>query len=147
METRGPTDLEVTTYLSFFQNMISRMNANSTQCKLGCITLCAALLAFYATAKISNSDTIFNIMLLIQFVFVLMDARYHAVEKNFRAQFDDVVKKYKDGTLLMQDLYKFSTTKTILCDKYFWKSLISWSVWPLYVMILALSIAVFVWSN
>lgn len=147
METRRPTDLEITTYLSFFQNIISRMNANSRQCKLGCITLCAALLAFYATGKISNSDTIFCIMLLIQFVFFLMDARYLAVEKNFRAQFDDVVIKYKDGTLLMQDLYKFSTTKTILCDKFFWKSLVSWSVWPLYVMILVLSIAVLVWSN
>ena len=72
-----------------------------------------------------------------------MDATYLYIEQDYRRQFDAVVKKYKENTIFIEDLYEFSTPKTIL-NMNFLRALGSWSVGLLYLLIVALGIAVLI---
>lgn len=85
-------------------------------------------------------------MILIQILFALMDAIYIYFERDYREQFEAVVKKYKENALSIEDLYEFSTPDTILNRKYL-EALCSWSVGPLYLLIVTLGVTVLIVAN
>lgn len=133
-ENRKTIDNEICTYLSFLQGIITRMNANSMQCKLVCITLCTGLLAVYASMKEQNTCLILLLMVLVQAIFICLDARYLIMEKFFRKQYEENVKKFQDSELSRNEIFNIVSPPNFPCME-FKKALSSLSVWPVYALL------------
>lgn len=77
-------------FLEFIQNVISRMNANSSQIKTMCITIISALFAVYASSQ--NKQ-----MILIAFIPLclccLLDMYYLWQERKFRDFYTEAIKE------------------------------------------------------
>ncbi len=140
-ENKKPTDNEICTYLSFLQGIIARMNANSMQCKLVCITLCAGLLAVYASMRGQNTCLILLLMVIVQMIFAYLDARYLAMEKFFRKQYEENVENFQAGELSRSKIFNIASPSPDFSCVEFMEALRSWSVWPVYALLLG---AVFV---
>jgi hypothetical protein len=132
----GMGDEAVKTYLPLIQGVISRMAANSANCKTWCVTIVAALFAL-AIDK-GKPDSIL-IGLLPLGLFCWLDAYYLSLEWDFRQLHKGFVQKLRGGTAVENDLYVLNPA-----DKSFgqrvvavFKQFASFSVWPFYGMLLA----------
>ena len=76
--------------LNVLQSIISRMAGNSSNCKLWCITISAAFLAFYFQGQ-SSIELDYRLLLLPVIPFLFLDAYYLSLEKLFRKQYNELL--------------------------------------------------------
>lgn len=121
----------VQSHLSITQSVIQRMATNSSSCKAWCITVVSAILVIVADKGKSQYA---YIAIIPNILFLVLDTYYLALEKMFRNSYNDFIKKLHENKIDSSDLFavipKGSWIKT------FFKSIISFSVWPFYLTLL-----------
>lgn len=124
----------VQSHLTILQNVIQRMASNSTACKTWCITLVSAVLVIIADKGKPDYGFISFLPIII---FTFLDAYYLALEKSFRARYDDFVNKLHDKKIAKSDLYFISPLGKF--KKHMIGAVMSPSIWGFYVSLLVLS--------
>ena len=104
------------------------MALNSSSSKAWCITLVSAILVVVAD---KSKPQYALIALIPTFLFLVLDTYYLALEKGFRGSYNDFIKKLHSASLNSNDLFAVVPKGSII--KLFFKSLISFSVWPFYL--------------
>jgi hypothetical protein len=130
-----PESASIQTHLGIIQNVIQRMATNSTNCKAWCVTLVAAVLVIVADKGNANYAWI---ALLPIIVFSALDAYYLALEKGFRACYNQFVSKLRQGSLSELDLYSvmpIGNMSQLQLEAYK-----SFSVWGFYLSLAALTV-------
>lgn len=117
----------VQAHLQILQAVIQRMATNSTSCKTWCITVVSAILVVISG---KGKPELAWLALLPSFLFAALDAYYLALERAFRASYNEFVDKLHGGTVCVEDLYSVEPKGGI------WKhrrdALTSFSVWGFY---------------
>jgi hypothetical protein len=118
----------VQAHLEIAQAVIQRMAANSVSCKTWCITLVAAILVIVAD---KGKPSYALIAVIPTLLFLVLDAYYLALERCFRASYNDFIDKVHSEKVVASDLYavvpKGSVAKAVF------QSLGSFSIWPFYL--------------
>ncbi len=117
-------------HLGYIQMTIQRMGHNSFQVKTWCITIIAALLAFYLPQKkedIRYSSTIIAILSVLSFC--MIDAYYLFLERGYRRLYDIVAKL--DTTCKVAD-YDMKIPQSARGFKNFMKAILSRSIGVFY---------------
>lgn len=115
-------------HLSMLQNVIQRMAINSSSCKSWCITLSSAILVLTIDKDKSN---LIWVTLVPIISFALLDSYYLALEKSFRATYDDFIQKLHSRKLQPSDLYAIKPRGKMSNHQF--SAMKSLSVWGLYV--------------
>jgi carbon starvation protein CstA len=123
----------VQTHLGILQSVIQRMAANSSNAKTACITIASAVLVIVAD---KGKPDYAWIALIPNFLFMALDTYYLALEKGFRATYNNFVNKLHSGKATSSDLYFVSPSGSQ--SKHQWESLKSFSIWGFYVTLLLL---------
>ncbi len=118
----------VQAHLSIMQAVIQRMAANSASCKAWCIALVSAVLVLVADKGKPDYALIAVIPTLL---FLVLDTYYLALERRLRASYNSFIEKLHSGELASSDLYAVNPGGSALAE--FAASLLSFSVWPLYL--------------
>lgn len=141
-----PDSSAVQSYLNLLQGVITRMGANSSNCKSLCITLVSAI-AVIITDK--NKPNFAWIALLPIVLLSLLDAYYLGLEQGFRTTYNEFVKKMQQNAATPKDLFilipkllvkkrdgneiqPFSPLRATL------KAFTSFSIYPFYVTLAAI---------
>jgi len=124
------TSPSVQTHLGIMQGVIERMATNSSSSKAWCITIVSAVLVVVADKDKPNYALLAFIPAIL---FFLLDTYYLALEKGFRAAYEEFVRKVHTGTLTPNDLYSVKPAGNMWGHR--WKALQSFSVWGFYVVI------------
>lgn len=95
-------------YLSFIQDVITRMNRNAFQLKGWSITLTSAFAAL--TVNNGNADLLF-VSALSVVPFCFLDGYYLLLERKFRGLYGDVVNCCKDITLFSMPIDRYSRVR------------------------------------
>ena len=133
----------VQTHLSIMQDIIQRMAENSRSCKTWCVTIVSAVLVLVARVEKSDSNDIL-IALAPAFLFLFLDTYYLALERGFRKSFETFVEKlHAADEDISSDLYVVETTGSRL--SHFFRSLLSFSIWPFYLMLFLIIGGLFFW--
>ena len=111
------------------------MASNSTACKTWCITLVSAVLVIVAD---KGKPEYAFISLLPIIIFTFLDSYYLALEKSFRARYDDFVQKLHDRELIKSDLYFIRPFGKL--TKHMLDAIISPAIWGFYICLLVLSL-------
>jgi len=127
------TSPSVQTHLGILQNVIQRMAANSSSCKAWCITVVSAVLVIVADKGKPNFAFIALIPTLL---FLALDAYYLALEKGFRASYNDFVMKLHSGAARAEDLYAVIPNGSQSGHQF--AALKSFSVWGFYATLVIL---------
>lgn len=122
------TSPSVHAHLGIIQSVIQRMASNSTSSKAWCITLVSAVLVIVADKGKPNYAWLAVIPTSLFFV---LDAYYLALEKGFRDAYNAFIDKLHRGDLMPPDLYAVAPSGSMA--KQFFRSLLSFAVWPFYV--------------
>ena len=126
---------EVKTYLPLIQGVVSRMAANSANCKTWCVTLITALFAL-AIDKGKPAAILLGLFPLALFCFV--DAYYLSLERDFIAIYNEFVEKLRNNTATANDAFMLTPANTGLLQRL--KATLarfnSFSIWPFYGIIL-----------
>ncbi|MBI4797140.1 MAG: hypothetical protein HY794_00040 [Desulfarculus sp.] len=139
----GNFDIEATnlqTYLTTLQNIINRMAGNSSTCKTLCVTLVSAICA---VAAASNKQVILWVSLLPTIIFCLLDMFYLSLEKGFREQYNEIVKKLHEGTLEVKELFIIKPPLNYLSFSRCLTTFKSWSIWLAYPGVLLVVLILF----
>lgn len=123
----------VQAHLTIIQSIIQRMASNSASCKTWCITIVSAILVVVADKSKPNYTLIAIIPILL---FVFLDTYYLALEKSFRNSYNDFIEKLHKSLLAASDFFVVSPTSNRVSE--FFESLISTSIWPFYLILLAM---------
>lgn len=124
-------------HLQIMQSCIQRMAANSTSCKTWCIALVSAILVIVAEKGKPQYALIAVIPIIL---FLVLDVYYLSLEKTFRELYNAFIGKLHGGRIVAPDLYAVSPSGIKL--KVFVVSLLSFSVWPFYLALLAMTLVV-----
>ena len=124
----GEESPAVQAHLGITQSVIQRMASNSASCKAWCITLVAAILVIVADKDKASYALIAAIPVLL---FLVLDAYYLALERCFRASYNEFIDKVHSGRVAASDLYAVVPKGSLV--KALAQSLGSFSIWPLYV--------------
>lgn len=135
--TYGEESAAVQAHLGIVQSVIQRMASNSASCKAWCITLVAAILVIVADKGKPSYALIAAIPTLL---FLVLDAYYLALERCFRASYNEFIDKVHGGRVVATDLY--AVTPKGLLAKAVAQSLGSFSIWPFYV-----TLGVMIWLS
>lgn len=135
--TYGEESAAVQAHLGIAQSVIQRMASNSASCKAWCITLVAAILVIVADKGKPSYALIAAIPTLL---FLVLDAYYLALERCFRASYNEFIDKVHGGRVVATDLY--AVTPKGLLAKTVAQSLSSFSIWPFYV-----TLGVMIWLS
>ena len=127
----GPESDAVRTHLEIMQGVVSRMGDNSRTCKIGAITLVAAVLFLSARSDEAN---VALVALAPAALFWVLDAYYLSLERAFRASYDAFVAKVHGGSLDVRDLYGVRPSGSVVRG-FFWAVFGSFSVSPFYLMV------------
>jgi len=122
----------VQAHLNIAQNVIQRMAANSASCKAYCITLVSAILVLVAD---KGKPEYALIALIPTGLFFALDTYYLALERMFRRSYNDFIRKLHGGGITPADLFAVVPTGSIF--KTAPASALSFSIWPLYVTLIA----------
>lgn len=120
-------------HLEMIQAVVTRMAQNAFIVKGWAVTLVAGILALAA------ADHDLNAALLAAgpaVLFALIDAHYLAQERRYRRHYDDVRTGQPGVARLTMDATRHAGAETVA------GALASWSVWPLYAALLAMSLGV-----
>lgn len=123
----------VQAHLGITQSVIQRMAANSTSCKTWCITLVSAILVIVAD---KGKPQYALIAVIPNLLFLVLDTYYLALEKMFRQSYNTFIEKLHSGKVVASDLYAVAPTGSVFYM--FFTSLISFSIWPFYLTLLAM---------
>lgn len=126
-------------HLSMLQSIIQRMATNSASCKTWCITLVSGLVVVLFTN--SNFD-LFPIVLTPIILFFILDVYYLALEKRFRDSYNNFIRKAHNGTVTVYDLFVINPSNKRV--KSFFKAIISFSIWPFYLILFLLNLFIYV---
>ena len=119
----------VQSHLSILQSVMQRMASNSSSSKAWCITLVSAILVIVADGKGNSNHAL--IAIIPTFLFLILDAYYLGLEKGFRNSYNEFIGKLHRDEIDSTDL--FAVVSKGSPTKLFFKSLISFSVWPFYL--------------
>jgi hypothetical protein len=118
----------VQAHLGIAQAVIQRMAVNSASCKAWCITLVSAILVVVADKGKPGYALIAVIPTLL---FLVLDAYYLALERCFRASYNEFIDKVHNESVTGSDLYAVAPKGSlgeVVCQ-----SLRSFSIWPFYL--------------
>ncbi len=121
----------VQSHLNITQSVIQRMAMNSSSCKAWCITVVSAILVIVADKGKSQYA---YIAIIPNILFLVLDTYYLALEKMFRILYNDFIKKLHENVIDSSDLFVVIPKGNLI--KMFFKSIISFSVWPFYLTLL-----------
>lgn len=124
----GEDSPAVQAHLGILQAVISRMAANSANCKAWCITLVSAVLVIVADKGKPNYALI---ALIPTALFFSLDAYYLALEKMFRDAYNAFIARLHAGQVTSEDLYAVrpgGSWGAAMAD-----AVTSFAVWPLYL--------------
>ena len=133
MSEINPESSAVQGHLSIIQGAINRMASNSTGCKTWCITLVSAILIVIAD---KNKPQYAWIALIPSLLFLILDAYYLGLEKGFRNSYNAFIGKLHNDTITKEDMYAIHPKGNML--GLFFKSVISFSVWPFYLTLIVM---------
>jgi hypothetical protein len=135
----NPESTAVQSYLNILQGVISRMAANSGNCKTWCITLASALLVLIADKGKVNFTWIALIPVLL---FAFLDAYYLGQERAFRETYNDFVNRMHSTDMEIvattADLFQVKPRKGFNVVKYTFGSMTSFAIYPFYSGLLAM---------
>ncbi|MCC6653063.1 MAG: hypothetical protein IT348_18055 [Candidatus Eisenbacteria bacterium] len=123
----------VQAHLGIMQNVIQRMASNSTSCKAWCIALVSGLLVVVAD---KGKPEYAWLAAMPTALFLVLDAYYLALERAFRASYNRFIDKLHHGRVAAADLYAVEPVGSL--PRLFLGALVSFSVWPLYLTLLAM---------
>lgn len=123
----------VQAHLSIMQSVIQRMATNSSSSKAWCIALVSAILVVVAD---KGKPDYVCIAVIPTLLFLVLDAYYLALEKGFRESYNAFIQKLHDHELKANDLYVVEPKGGLF--RLFLRSLLSFSVWPFYLTLLAM---------
>lgn len=118
----------VQSHLSILQSVIQRMASNSSSSKAWCITLVSAILVIVAD---KGKPQYAWLAVIPNFLFLVLDAYYLALEKGFRDSYNEFICKLHAEEISANDLFAVTPKGNLM--KLFLKGIISFSVWPFYV--------------
>ena len=125
----------VQAHLTITQAVIQRMASNSSSCKTWCITLVSAILVLIAD---KGKPELVWIAVIPIVLFLALDAYYLSLEKMFRLSYNNFIDKLHKGKVVATDLYAvvpFGSIYRSMCA-----SLLSFSIWPFYLMLFVMVI-------
>ena len=125
----------VQAHLTIMQSVIQRMASNSASCKTWCITLVSAMLVLIAD-KGKPEYVWFSFIPII--LFFALDTYYLALERMFRSSYNDFIYKLHHRKIVASDLYVVMPSGSMI--KVFGASLLSFSIWPFYMMLIIMII-------
>lgn len=133
---RKPTveSTSVQNYLNILQGIITRMATNSSNCKTWCVSLVSAILVVIAD---KDKPDYAWIALIPIFLFLLLDSYYLGQERNFRCIYNDFVKKLRDNTVEVSDLFVLKPPRGLNVVTALFKAIFSFSIYPFYLTLLA----------
>ena len=132
-ETYKENSQAVQAHLGITQAVIQRMASNSASCKAWCITLVSAILV----VVVDKGKPDYALLAFIPtFLFLVLDTYYLALEKMFRQSYNDFIEKLHQEKVVSSDLYALMPSGKML--ETFFASLISFSIWPFYIMLLVM---------
>ncbi len=70
-------------------------------------------------------------------LFLALDTYYLALERGFRRSYNDFVEKLRGGLITSPDLYEVTPTGSL--PSQFAASLVSFSIWPFYLMLVGVT--------
>ncbi len=114
-------------YLEMIQNVINRIATNSFAIKGLVVTILAAVIAL---TFVDFGVEQYLLLLAITLIFCFLDCYYLYLERKYRKLYDDVRSK---------TTIDFSMNTLSFKVNYF-KTLISWSIWPFYVAVIVLPV-------
>lgn len=125
-------------YLTFLQNVITRMNSNSFDIKKWNLAIITACIGTYTTAEESNPYMLI-IGIVISFGFWIMDAYYLRMERQYRSLFSDAIKNKNimfnmDASIYIED------------DCQWWAAIKANTVWPIYLLPIIVMTVAFIFN-
>ena len=123
----------IQTHLSILQNVIQRMASNSSSCKARIVTLVSAVLVIIAD---KGKPQYAWIAILPTVLFTALDAYYLALEKGFRASYNQFISRLHGKSLKEEDLY--SVLPLGKMSNLIIEALKSFSVWGFYLSLFIL---------
>lgn len=129
----NPESPSIQTHLGILQGVVQRMAMNSSSCKAWCVALVSAILVVIADKGNSSYAWIAVFPIVI---FAALDIYYLALEKAFRAAYNDFVGKLHRGTLTEEDLYSVMPKGDM--SELQLEAAKSFSVWGLYASLAVL---------
>jgi len=133
----------VSSYLGILQGVVGRMAANSTSCKTWCVTLVSAIAVVVAD---KNKPSLVWISIIPTALFFILDGYYLALEREFRAKYNDFVLRLHTGIATIEDAFIVAPRKGVRLGS--WDMLNasgSISVWPFYSLLAVMMAAVRYW--
>lgn len=120
----------VQAHVEIMQAIIERMASNSASCKAWCIALVSAALVIVGD---KGRPWLALIAFIPTALFLVLDAYYLALERDFRRAYNRFVDKLYKNEISLCDIYFVSLQQTT------WKEVLkavgSFSVWPFYGML------------
>ena len=113
-------------HLESMRSVIERMAANSESSKTWCISLVSAIIVVVSEEK---TPRLIWLALLPTIMFFVLDVYYLSLERGFRASYSKFVKKLRNSSLGLDDLYLFDPGD--VGDQVI-KAISSFSIWPFY---------------
>ncbi len=126
----------VQAHLGMSQSVIQRMSANSASCKGWCIAITSAILVLVGDKSKPDYALIAFIPI---FLFLSLDAYYLALERRFRNSYNSFIDKLHLKGIESTDLYAIIPSGSTL--KAYGTALISFSIWPFYVLLMVMVLA------
>lgn len=135
----------VQSYLTNLQTVINRMAGNSAACKTWCVGLVSAVVIVIASTERPSPHYIWISIVPIGLL-SLLDSYYLAFEREFRALYNEFVVKLHSGTATANDVFIIKAgpggIKRLFSTAI---AFISASIWPFYVLLIVMLIAVRIW--
>lgn len=100
----------VHSYLNILQSVTSRMASNSAGCKSWCITLTSAIVVVLLNR---NKQEYVFVALIPVIMFMLLDCYYLAMEKSFRARYNNFIQKLHANQATKSDLFVVSPEEAL----------------------------------
>jgi len=133
----------VQSYLGIIQSVINRMAANSSGCKTWCIALVSAIIVIIAD---KGKPQYVWISIFPVLLFIFLDAYYLSLEIRFRDRYNEFIKKLHEEEAITEDLFIVTPGRGF---KIFalatMKALISFSVWPFYLLLIVMMFIMRCW--
>lgn len=133
----------VQSYVGILQGVMGRMASHSAACKTWCIALVSAVIVIVADK--TGPDYVWISVVPIG-LFFLLDSYYLGLERSFRIVYNAFIAKLHDGTARIDDVFVVTPVSGT------WKTLrtaagaaCSVSVWPFYLILGGMLIAIRIW--
>ena len=123
----------VQSYLEILQGVINRMATNSAGCKTWCITLVSVIIVIIAD---KSKPELIWIGVIPIILFLFLDSYYLGLEQRFRTVYNDFIKKIHEGSATIEDVFIINPGTGFMINLIStFKSIISISIWPFYVLL------------